>query len=264
MRRPSKRQPKMTAATLKRDDEQSKIEDAKAQIANKEAEKAKLKREIAELSEAIAKNQKALKETTELREAEAAENEETIKKATDGETSVSDAISVLEKFYNTALVQKSSYVPPNSDREGLTMGDRAPEVFDSEYHGNQDASTGIIGILEVILSDFSRTKMQVKSDDDAAERVFQDFKTTNEGDTKEKQDAVATKEGQVTDATDALVKLNDAREEAETNHKDALAELAKLHPMCVQAEETYEERVAKRNKEIEALKEAHDILENWQ
>jgi len=34
--------------------------------------------------------------------------------------------------------------------------------------------------------------------------------------------------------------------------------------MCVEGEETYAERVAKRQQEIEALKEALNILETWQ
>ena len=34
--------------------------------------------------------------------------------------------------------------------------------------------------------------------------------------------------------------------------------------MCVEGEETYAQRVAKREKEIEALKEAQQNLDDWQ
>jgi len=61
-----------------------------------------------------------------------------------------------------------------------------------------------------------------------------------------------------------LVTLTDALKDAEKVHGLALEELDKLHSMCVAGEETYEERVAKRQKDIEALEEARDILENWQ
>jgi len=255
----------MKAATDKRDKEQSNVEDNKAQISSKEAEIAKLTQEIAELSRAIADNKKALKEATDLRQKESAENEKTVAEAEAGKEAVERALEVLKNFYEGAalLQRRAGYVPPNSDREGKTVSDRAPEVFDSEYKGSQDASKGILGMLEVILTDFSRTITTVTAEEEEAEAEFQTFKTENELDTQSKEESKKTKEGLVADAEDALVTLQGAFKEASESLADAQKELEKLHPMCIQGEETYEERVAKREQEIEALKEAHDILENW-
>lgn len=252
------------AAVTKRDEEQSKIEDNKAQIDLKNSAKQKLQEDIAELSKQIAENKKALLEATTLREEESKENDKTIEDAGVGKEQVEFALNTLEKFYNQAGGAFVQYVPPKSDREGLTVADRAPETFDSDYHGSGEESKGIIGLLNIILSDFDRTLLKVKTDEGAAQQSFDDFKKENEGDTNIKAGSVDSKNTEITGINDDVVNLEDALESAQGEHKAALATIASLHSMCVEAEETYEERVAKRNKEVEALKEAHGILEDWQ
>jgi len=252
----------MKSATEKRDKEQSNVESAKASISETESTISQLKEEIAELSKAIAENKKALKEATALREQESAENEKTVAEAEAGKLAVAQAIEVLKQFYEgAAFVQ---YVPPNSDREGKTVSDRAPEIFDSEYKGSQDASKGIIGMLEVIESDFDRTVTTVKAEEEEAQTAFETFKEENEKDTETKEKSVETKEGEITTLEDKLVGFETDLKSAEEEHASALKELEVLHSMCIAPEETHEERVQKREQEIEALKQAHDILENWQ
>lgn len=254
-------------AVEKRDQQQMTVEDLKAQIDQKESSKVQLKSEIAELSKQIAANKKALNEATQLRQEENADNTKTVEEARSGLDSVVFAITRLNEFYQgqqAAMIQRSGYVPPNSDREGLTVGDRAPDVFDSEYKGSQEASKGIIGILEVIRSDFERTETVVSQQEIDAQEKFEGYEQANTDDTGVKQNSVSTKEDEVSGITDDLVGLNDSLGTAQKSHKDANSELEKLHSMCIEGEETYQERVAKRNKEIEALKEAHNILEDWQ
>merc|ERR1740129_1319460 len=150
-----------------------------------------------------------------------------------GKEAVELALQVLKDFYQkAALVQgRAGYVPPDSDRSGKTVEDLAPEGFDSsKYAGRQDSSEGILGLLEVILADFDRTGTTVDADEKMSAQEFKEFKSSVAQDTLD----------------------------------GALSELEKLHSICVAGEETFEERVAKREKEIEALKEAHAILEAWQ
>merc|ERR550532_3690872 len=160
----------MAAAVKKRDEKKEELENLGATMSSKEAEKSVLKKEIAALSAAIAENEKALKEATELRQLEKADNVKTMGEAKVGKDAVEFALKTLKDFYDKgALVQKrTSYVPPDSDRSGKTVEDLAPEGFDSsEYKGRQDNSKGIVGLLEVILSDFDRTGNTV----DANERM---------------------------------------------------------------------------------------------
>merc|ERR1719291_1260224 len=189
----------------------------------------------------------------------------TMSEADAGKAAVEQAIQFLKTYYEGAgFLQRGSFVPTNSDRDGKTVGDLAPEVFDSEYQGAQESSKGIIGLLEVILADFDRTHTTVDGQETQAQTDFEAFETQNTGDTQEKEGFVETKEGQVADIEDDLTTLGNSLADEEKDHEDALKELEVLHSQCVAGEETYEERVANRKKEIEALKEAHDILENWQ
>jgi predicted nucleic acid-binding Zn-ribbon protein len=254
----------MKDAMKSRDDANSEIEMLAAEKAKLESEMATLVQEIADLAAAIAELKKALIDATDLREAEKAENEKTIASAEEGEEAVKEALKTLTAFYSTALVQKNGYVPPNSDREGKTVSDRAPDIFDATYHGDQTESKGIIGLLEVIVSDFQRTIVTVTNEEEIADAAYQKFKKETEADIDEKETSKEAKETRVAAIKDLLTENTDKTNEEDALLKAALAQLEGLHGQCVAGEETYDDRVAKREKEIEALKEALQILIDWQ
>merc|ERR1719230_154670 len=105
------------------------------------------------------------------------------------------ALSILKEFYEgaaEALLQK--YVPPNSDREGNTVGDLAPEVFDTKYKGAQAEGGGIIGILEVILSDFERTIAVTTEEEQMAQQDFEEFEADTKADIELKEKDIKEKE----------------------------------------------------------------------
>merc|ERR1719329_1012820 len=213
---------------------------------------------------AIAENLKALNEATELRNSEKADNEATIETAEEGKTAVELAINILKEFYDNAFIQTGKYVPPDSDREGLTVADRAPEVFSGTYHGSQSNSKGIIGLLEVILSDFTRTIETTTQQEKTNQNAFETFEADIKADNLAKEGDIKTKEGRIADIEDELVDQEEDKADATTLKEDAIADLKKLKPLCVEGEETYAQRVAKRQKEIAALKEAMVILDEWQ
>merc|ERR1719183_1746909 len=172
---------KMSDAISDRDEANSKIEIANGKITSLTAKKNSLLDEIDVLNKEISELQKALLEATELRAEDKAENEKTIEMAEEGANSVKLALGILKDFYENAFMQVKKYVPPNSDRDGNTVGDLAPDVFGEKYHGSQSESKGIVGILEVILSDFERTNKKTAKEEDAAQTEFEEF----EKDTKD-------------------------------------------------------------------------------
>jgi len=254
----------MAAALGDRDTANAQIEEAMATISKLTAEEAELTQSTQDLKKAIAENLKALNEATELRNSEKADNEATIETADEGKTAVELAINILKEFYDNAFIQTGKYTPPNADRSGKTVADRAPEVFSGEYRGSQGASKGIMGLLDVILSDFERTIETTETEEETAQSAFESFEEATKTDNEDKEGEIDTNDKRVSDIEDELVETEDDKGDATKLKENALTELKKLKPMCVEGEETYAQRVAKREKEIEALKQAMTLLDEWQ
>merc|ERR1711957_520011 len=183
-----------------------------------------------------------------------------------GKAGVELALKLLNDFYKKAGGDflQTSYVPPNADRSGQTFGDQAPEVFGSEYEGKQTASKGIVGLLEVILSDFDRTVSKTTEDEGFAQEEFEAYEDDTKKDVSAKSESKDSKEDRITEVEDELTKGADSLKEQNALLKTAEDTLAELKTQCVDGEESYAERVAKREKEIAALKEALQILIDWQ
>lgn len=256
---------------VRRDADQSTVETARGDIAAREASRATLQSEIAQLHDEIAKNKKDLDQATTLRLEEKAEHDKIIADATDGEGAVGQAIALLQGFYSTnhhvtIVLNQQQYTPwkaTNSDRYGQTVSDLAPDVFKTQYGGSKDASTGIIAILEVIRSDFQRTITQVNADETASSTSYNTLKSNLETSTSTKQGMIGTKETAVTTIDSDLVMFGNQLSGATGSHADAVNQLALLEERCILTQESYKQRVENRNKEVEALKKAHAILEEW-
>merc|ERR1719230_1767239 len=215
---------------------------------------AKLSADITKLNEGIATIDKAMAEATADREAEKAKNTETIADAKAASVAVSQATAVLKEFYAkaaeaTVLMQ-----------QGKGPADDAPATFDGAYQGNQNQATGVMGMLEVIQSDFSRLESETTAAEAEAKDVFATYssdsavtRATKETDVKHK-----TSKRQETESA-----LAEAKKDLAATHEELKAAMDyydKLKPSCVDAGVSYEDRVARRNAEIESLQEALKIL----
>jgi len=254
----------MKKAVSDRDEANAKIEVANAKITTLTAKKNALEDEIDTLNGQIAELKKALNEATELRADDKATNEETMTMSDEGAESVKMALELLSDFYKNAFVQTGKYTPPKADRDGNTVGDLAPEVFDSSYHGSQAESKGIVGILEVILSDFERTNAQAKKDDKESQEAFEKFEQETNDDVKTKQNRIKKADGELSNAEADILDQQQALSDAKDLLDSSAKALEDLEAMCVKGEETWEERKQKREDEVEALKNALNILDEWQ
>merc|ERR1711933_275643 len=222
------------------------VETLHAEIDQLEASIAKLTEEIADLTKAVAELDAAMAKATTIRQDEKAENEMTIKDSQEAQTAVAQALTVLKEFYAkageaTALLQQ-------------------PEIFDSPYKGMQSENGGVVGMLEVIESDFARLESDTKAAEASAQKEYDTFMTDSKVDKESKTKDIEHKTAKKQDESQALTGKKEDLEATQKELDAALAYFDKLKPSCVDAGVSYEDRVARRKEEIESLQEALRIL----
>merc|ERR1719487_3208123 len=137
------------------------------------------------------------------------------------------------------------------------------DYYDQNQEGSaQGASTGIISLLEVCESDFTRALQELKQHEAAAQHDYDEQTQENEAAKAAKQHEIEfnTKEYLHMDETAKETASDLDNEQAELDA--VLAALAKLNEMCIAKPEPYDERKKRREAEIAGLKEALDILNN--
>jgi hypothetical protein len=220
-------------------------------LAKSEALRDKLTEEIAILTKEIDELESALAKTTKERNDESAENAATVSEAQEGQAAVEQAIGVLEKFYKTAA--KAEVFVQTSSKQVPDMPDAG---FSGANKGSQSASTGILGMLDVIKSDFIRTIKETEKAEKTAAKEFMEFETTTKVSLGTKKVSKSAKEGELTETEASIDEDNTSLTEEQSLLDKSIQEIIELQPACVDTGMSYEERVAKREQEIEALKEA--------
>jgi len=216
----------------------TRLEKAQAGIAN-------LKQQIADLNKALAEIAQSQKQMDAMR---AKEHEEFVKAEADftqGLNGIRNALKVLREYYQ---------------KEGASLIQQAPAT--STHSASSDSGNGIISILEIAESDFARSLAEAQAAEDDAVEVYE--KTTNEN-----KVCTATKKTSAAGKTQESARLEQLVSDAQSD-RDGVQEqlnavleyLEKLRPQCTTEPESYEERKARREHEIEGLKTALDILEN--
>jgi len=224
------------------------VETLHAEIDQLEASIAKLTEDITELTKAVAELDAAMAKATEIRQEEKATNTQTISDAGEAQTAVAQALTVLKEFYAkagdaTALLQQP-----------------APEIFDSPYKGMQSENGGVVGMLEVIESDFARLEADTKAAEAAAQKEYDTFMTDSKVDKEAKTTDIEHKTAKKQDEEQALTVKKSDLEGTQKELDAALAYFDKLKPSCVDAGVSYEDRVKRREEEIQSLQEALRIL----
>jgi len=231
-----------------RKEKTSAVESLHANIDELEASIAKLTEDIAELTKAVAELDAAMAKATSLRNEEKTKNTETISDSQEAQTAVAQALTVLKEFYakaaeSTALAQTNE-----------------PEIFEDEYKGMQSSGGGVVGMLEVIESDFARLEADTKAAEASAQKEYDEFMTDSQVDKTEKATTIEHKSAKKQDEEQALTSNREDLEGTQKELDAALAYFDKLKPSCVDAGVSYEDRVARRKEEIESLQEALKIL----
>merc|ERR1719482_1145294 len=202
----------------------------------------KLAEDIATAQSELAAIAKQQAEMDEIRAEQKAEFAVAKKEYEDGIEGLTMALQILRDYY--------------AEKESLLQ---QPDV--GTHSKASGAATGIIGLLEVSQSDFSKLLADATVEEESAEKNYEKISQENrvatamkDADLKYKTKEVASLEKSVSEFTSDI--------ESEQTELDAVLDYyEKLKPGCIAKPMTYEERKARREAEIAGLKEALGILE---
>merc|ERR1711972_228095 len=198
---------------------------------------------ITTLTEEQADLTKGMAERTQQRNDEHAENTAAIADAAAGAEAVQRALTILKEFYSS---------------QSFLQQAQEPEM--QAYKGMQNGKTGVLGMLEVIATDFARLKADTETAEAAALADYEKYMKESE----------ALKQQKHKDEVKLRLDKDQheyEKSEAEKDLKATLEELGdankyyvELKPSCLEVHVNWEERVAGREAELAALREAYDIL----
>jgi len=226
------------------------VEKLTAEIEGLESKIETLTKDLKDLAQAISDIESAVAERTDIRNNETAENEKTIADAQAGQEAVGNAIKVLNEFYDKAGKSKAL----------LQAHEDPPEIFDEPYKGMQAENGGVLGMLDVIKSDFARLEQDTKTAEEEAQASYDGFMSDSEVDLASKKTTVEHKESEQHESGMTLDEKKTDLEQAQEQLASAEAYFEKLKPTCFAEPMSHEERVKRRKDEIESLKEALKIL----
>ena len=178
---------------------------------------------------------------------------------------VSQAITLLRNFYDKAgqseFNEKKLLFIQKKAGPHIDLG--APETMKEEYKGMRELGTGgVTGLLETILSDFQRLSKNTQQDEDDAVSAHNKFKTETEVSVSSKttelnyaKGQLAENKGLLTTAKEDLVDTEKELDAAVAYYNDV------LNGKCVDPGVDFAVRHQQRQDEIEALKEALEILQ---
>merc|ERR550537_651250 len=225
----------------KQADLSAKLDKMNARIAKAVAAKAKLTEDIKVLEEQVAEIEAADAEATKIRGEEHEEYLKSSKDLKDSAEAVAKAISVLTEYYSSASFVQTKQAPEFASNKG-------------------DIASTITSMLEVAESDLSKLLAETEAAESSAVTAFEELTQENKV-SKATKMADAKSKAQEVKSTDVALSNYKEDKTSLTSELDAvLAYLDKLKPQCETKIMSYAERKAKREAEIEGLKEALTIL----
>merc|ERR1719316_2406831 len=201
--------------------------------------KAILEGNIKDLESEIAALDKGNAEATKIRTEEGATNTKASKDFKEAASAVQAAIGVLKEYYEGALIQTSSGHKKQPDFGGA----------------KSDAANTIISILEMSEENFTKMYMQLETEETEAKAEYEKLMQENKVSKAAKEAEV---KASLSEIKSLEVTLKNGEEDLGMTQKEldaVMAYLEKLRPQCETKVMSYAEKKARREAEIEGLKE---------
>eukprot|EP00929_Paragymnodinium_shiwhaense_P122061 TRINITY_DN9459_c0_g1_i1.p1 TRINITY_DN9459_c0_g1~~TRINITY_DN9459_c0_g1_i1.p1 ORF type:complete len:708 (+),score=238.13 TRINITY_DN9459_c0_g1_i1:75-2198(+) len=236
----------MEKSTKSQSSKQEAIQKITDRIGAMDAELEQLTSDIKTTQEEMADMKKATAEAQKVREQETAQAAAAIQQYKDAEALVGTAIGVLKKFYDKAAK--------------AAAGSAKGRNIDAPAKAKAGMSSGVIGILEIAKQDFADLLAEAQQNEAVSAQQYKEM--MNESEIRM---AVFTKDLEYRSRN--KVKLAGDRMRANNDLKSLNLELEavnsyldKLKEECIAKPEPYEERKARREKELDSLNEALQFL----
>jgi len=232
----------MGKSTASKNDKEAKVEKHQARMDEATAEIAQLTEAAKVLQGEIAEIDKAQTEATELRNQEKSANAQSMKDFSGSADAVIAAIGALKSYYEGAsLVQM-----------GAKLVAHQPKT---------DAANNIISVLEAAESEFTQLHADIEAAERSAAHAYDELTQENSIARAQKEADANAKESNVKSLTVSLSHHTEDHASVSEELAAVNAYLEKLKPECETKVESYADRKAARQAEIEGLKESLDILE---
>merc|ERR1712151_97535 len=182
---------------------------------------------------------------------------------------LADLASAQAEMDNLRSQEKTDYTKNRADMEQGIKGVKIALKVLRDYYANDDkaheeaqgAGQGIVGLLEVIESDFTKSLAEMISTEESAAAAYDKQTKENEIEKAAKDQDVKYKSKESADL-DKAVAEDSADRASVQSELDAVNEyLDSLHKRCDEKVEPYAERKRRREAEIAGLEEALTILE---
>eukprot|EP00746_Dinoflagellata_sp_MGD_P162201 gnl/MRDRNA2_/MRDRNA2_89650_c0_seq1.p1 gnl/MRDRNA2_/MRDRNA2_89650_c0~~gnl/MRDRNA2_/MRDRNA2_89650_c0_seq1.p1 ORF type:complete len:758 (+),score=294.23 gnl/MRDRNA2_/MRDRNA2_89650_c0_seq1:99-2372(+) len=224
-----------------------KIDLLTARLDKANAKKSKLAQDVEELTAEVAAIAKSQEEATSIRNEEKATFTKAFADFTEAADAVQDAIDALKDYYG--------------DASFVQVGHKQPQGAPALGGAKKDSSNVIVGMLETMGQEFAKTAADLEASEHEAVEAYKAL-------TQENTVAKNAKETEIIGAKSEIATLDVAIGHSSDDKKMTEKELAAVHeyvlslkPTCYGRVVSYAERKAKRDAEIEGLKEAVQILE---
>merc|ERR1719215_510393 len=234
----------MAKTEAKRGELMDDVAKVSAKIDQAKSKSAALSADIKQLEAELAALMKSQAEMDKIRQEEHAAFVQAKDDLTTGLGGVRQALSVLRDYYasDAALVQQP--------------------VMPALHTKASGAGTSIIGILEVVESDFATGLAKEDTEEDDAQALYDEITQENKVTKTMKDQDVKYKTAEVKSLAKAVADMSSDKETLSSELSAVNEYYAKLKDRCIAKPETYEERKARREAEINGLKEALRVLEN--
>merc|ERR1712139_567568 len=169
-----------------------------------------------------------------------------------GISGVQKALGVLKDYYGGA-----AFVQSSSNFDAFMQQPAAPK----KHSKASGAGGSIIDILEVCESDFAKALAAEEQEEADAIDVYEKTTQENKLSTTMKSQDVKYKTKEFKGLDKSISDLSGDRDTTSTELNAVLEYYGKIKDRCIAKPESYEERKARRESEIQGLKEALNILE---